>query len=97
MGQPFERRPHACHPLSLRISQRSETTANPRRQKVEAKQTNIQRLEAAGILNVEHFSPADTKVIETITPEEVDVLIRLGKRMGPTAAGAEMMRPNFPV
>jgi len=64
---------------------------------VQAKQTNMQRLEAAGILNAKHFSPADTKVIETITSEEVDVLIRLGKRMGPTAAGAEVMRPNFPV
>lgn len=59
--------------------------------------SNIERLEEAGILNKAHFSDHDTKIIESITDEEVEVLIRLGKKLGKTADGKEHMRPNFPV
>lgn len=61
------------------------------------KQTNVERLSAAGILNADLFSEQDKKTIETITPEEIDVLIRLGKKLGPTPPGREFTRPNFPV
>ena len=61
------------------------------------KQTNVERLSAAGILNADHFSEHDKKTIESITTEEVDVLIKLGKKLGATPAGKELMRPNFPV
>ncbi|HMH13586.1 MAG TPA: hypothetical protein VK578_10800 [Edaphobacter sp.] len=61
------------------------------------KQTNVELLAAAGILNVDHFSEQDKKTIESITPEEIDVLIKLGKKLGPAPAGKEHMRPNFPV
>ena len=64
---------------------------------MQAKQTNIQRLAAAGILNTDHFSQHDTKTIESITTDEIDVLIKLGKKMGPTPIGKEHLRPNFPV
>jgi hypothetical protein len=65
--------------------------------KVQPKQTNVERLAAAGILNADHFSEHDRKTIETITPEEIDVLIKLGKKLGPVPPGREVMRPNFPV
>lgn len=61
------------------------------------KQTNVERLSAAGILNADHFSEQDKKTIESITTEEVDVLIKLGKKLGAAPAGKEHMRPNFPV
>jgi hypothetical protein len=64
---------------------------------VTPKQTNVERLSAAGILNADHFSEHDKKTIESITTEEVDVLIKLGKKLGAAPAGKEHMRPNFPV
>jgi hypothetical protein len=64
---------------------------------VQPKQTNVERLSAAGILNEDHFSEHDKKTIESITTEEIDVLIKLGKKLGPAPAGKEHMRPNFPV
>jgi hypothetical protein len=58
----------------------------------------VELLTAAGILEVEHFSEHDKKVIETITPEEVEVLIKLKKKLGAaTPKTAGVMRPNFPV
>ena len=64
---------------------------------MQPKQTNVERLAAAGILNADHFSEQDRKTIESITSDEIDVLIKLGKKLGPAPAGKEHMRPNFPV
>jgi hypothetical protein len=76
----------------------SEATARFKETKVQPKQTNVELLTAAGILEVEHFSEHDKKVIETITPDEIEVLIRLKKKLGmATAKVAGGMRPNFPV
>jgi hypothetical protein len=36
-------------------------------------------------------------VIDKITDEEIDVLIKLRKRMGEVPKGKEHMRPNVPV
>ena len=62
-----------------------------------AKKTNVELLTEADILSVEHFSESDIKVIDSITPEEIEVLIRLRKKMGAAPAAKAMMRPNFPV
>ena len=59
--------------------------------------SNVEQLEAAGILKSEHFSEHDKKAIESISPEEMEVLIRLKKKLGETPDGKEHMRPNFPV
>ena len=59
--------------------------------------TNIELLEEAGILDPAHFSAEDTKVIESITPEEIEVLIRLRKKLGPAPMAMAAQRPNFPV
>jgi hypothetical protein len=60
-------------------------------------QAKIERLHEAGVIVAENFSDSDKKVIEQITDEEVDVLIRLRKRMGEVPKGKDHMRPNVPV
>lgn len=62
-----------------------------------ATKTNVERLEEAGILKQEHFSEHDKKQIESISPEEIDVLIKLRKKLGAAPEGKDHMRPNFPV
>ncbi len=57
--------------------------------------SNIQRLEEAGILKNEHFNDHDKKLIESITVEEVEVLIKLRGKMGESPSGKEHMRPNI--
>ena len=59
--------------------------------------SNIDRLAEANILNADHFTEHDSKAIESISPEEIDVLIKLRKKLGEAPAGKEHMRPNFPV
>ena len=59
--------------------------------------TNVQQLEEAGILESAHFSAEDVKVIESITPEEIAVLIKLRKKLGPAPIANANQRPNFPV
>ena len=59
--------------------------------------SNIERLAEANILNADHFSEHDRKAIESISSEEIDVLVKLRKKLGEAPAGKEHMRPNFPV
>ena len=59
--------------------------------------TNVELLEEAGVLEPAHFSPEDIKVIESITPEEIAVLIKLRKKLGPAPLATANQRPNFPV
>ena len=60
-------------------------------------QSNLDRLHKAGVIVADHFSESDKKVIEKITDEEVEVLIKLRKKLGETPAGKEHMRPNIAV
>jgi hypothetical protein len=60
-------------------------------------QGKIERLHEAGIIVADHFSDNDKKVIDQITDEEVDVLIKLRKRMGEAPKGKDHMRPNIAV
>jgi len=64
---------------------------------VSTQKSNIERLAEAHILNADHFSDHDKKTIESISPEEIEVLIKLRKKLGEAPAGKEHMRPNFPV
>ena len=57
----------------------------------------LERLHDAGVIIADHFSDSDKKVIEQITDEEVDVLIKLRKKMGDAPKGKEHMRPNIAV
>ena len=59
--------------------------------------SKIQRLHEAGIIVADHFSEGDKQVIDQITDEEIDVLIKLRQRMGAVPEGKEHLRPNIPV
>ena len=56
---------------------------------------NILRLEQAGLLKAEHFSDADRKILEGMSAEEVDVLIRLKAKLGAAPEGKDHLRPNI--
>jgi hypothetical protein len=60
-------------------------------------QSKIERLHAAGIIVADHFSESDKKVIDQITDEEVEVLIKLRKKVGEAPKGKDHMRPNIAV
>jgi len=57
--------------------------------------SKLQRLEEAGILERRHFSDVEMKMLDNITDEEIDVLIRLRKKMGAAPEGKEKIRPNI--
>ncbi len=56
---------------------------------------NILRLEKAGLLKVEQFSDADRKVLDGMSDEEVDVLVRLKDKLGAAPEGKDHLRPNI--
>ncbi|HTV04745.1 MAG TPA: aroma-sacti cluster domain-containing protein [Acidobacteriaceae bacterium] len=60
-------------------------------------ESKLQRLHEAGIIVAQKFSESDKKVIEQITDEEIDVLVKLRKRMGSVPEGKDHLRPNIPV
>lgn len=58
-------------------------------------ESNVERLHAAGIIVAENFSESDKKVIEAITDEEIEVLIKLRKKLGDVPTDKGHMRPNI--
>ncbi len=59
--------------------------------------SNFERLQDAGIIVGQQFSASDKQIVDKITDEEVDVLIKLKKKMGAVPEGKGHMRPNMPV
>lgn len=60
-------------------------------------ESKVQRLHDAGIIVAEHFSASDKQVIDQITDEEIEVLIKLRQKMGTVPEGKEHLRPNIAV
>ena len=60
-----------------------------------SEKSKIDQLEDAGILERRHFSPEEMKLVDSITTEEIEVLIRLRKKMGGTEEGKHHIRPNI--
>jgi hypothetical protein len=60
-------------------------------------ESKVQRLHDAGIIVAAHFSESDKQVIDQITDEEIDVLIKLRQKMGTVPEGKEHLRPNIAV
>ena len=58
-------------------------------------QARLQKLEDAGILQKQNFTPEELALVAKITDEEVDVLIRLRKKVGAPADDKPHVRPNF--
>lgn len=60
-------------------------------------ESKIQRLHDAGIITAEHFSGSDRHIIEKLTDEEVETLVKLRAKMGAVPHGKDHLRPNIPV
>ncbi len=58
-------------------------------------QVKLQRLEDAGILDRRHFSDDELALVAGITDDEIDVLLRLRQRLGPSTPDKNHIRPNF--
>ncbi len=57
--------------------------------------SKLEKLEAAGIIESRHFSADELKLVDTITDEEIEVLIQLRKKMGAAPEGKHHIRPNI--
>lgn len=64
---------------------------------METMESKIQRLHDAGIIAAHQFSESDKQIIDKLTDEEIDTLIKLRKKMGAVPEGKEHLRPNIPV
>lgn len=60
-------------------------------------ESKVQRLHDAGIIVAAHFSESDKQLIDQITDEEIEVLIKLRQKMGTVPEGKEHLRPNIAV
>lgn len=60
-------------------------------------ESKIQRLHEAGIIVAQHFSESDKQIIDQITDEEIEVLIKLRQKTGKVPEGKEHLRPNIAV
>jgi hypothetical protein len=58
-------------------------------------QSKLQRLQSAGILEQRPFTADEMTMIETITDDEVDVLVRLRERLGAPGSNQQHIRPNI--
>jgi hypothetical protein len=58
---------------------------------------NFERLHEAGIIAGEKFSEHDKALIDKITDEEVEVLIKLRQKMGSVPDGKQHLRPNIAI
>jgi len=60
----------------------------------------LERLKKAGVYADEitpEITDQEKAVLQRLTDDEVETLIRMRRRFGPTAKGREKMRPNFPL
>jgi hypothetical protein len=58
-------------------------------------QSKLQKLEDAGILEKRQFTPEELAQVAKISDEEIEVLIRLRKRLGAPAEDKHHIRPNI--
>jgi NADH/NAD ratio-sensing transcriptional regulator Rex len=58
-------------------------------------QSKLQRLEDAGILERKNFTPEELTLVDQITDDEIDVLVRLRQKLGAPAADKNHIRPNI--
>ena len=58
-------------------------------------QAKLNKLEDAGILEKRQFAPEELALVAKISDEEVEVLVKLRKRLGAPAADKHHIRPNI--
>ncbi|MDE1176069.1 MAG: hypothetical protein PW789_05620 [Edaphobacter sp.] len=61
------------------------------------KKTNIEKLTAAGVIPQEHAGKHNHKVINKLSPTEVNTLIKLRSKLGALKPEDDALSPNFPV
>jgi hypothetical protein len=59
--------------------------------------SNLKRLKDEGVYTAGDISPEEEQLVQSLTTEEVDMLIQLRQKLGPTAAGRDKIRPCFPL
>jgi hypothetical protein len=64
---------------------------------VSNKPSNLERLKEEGVYTAENIDPEEEKLVESMTIDEVEMLISLHGKLGGTAKGREKFRPNFPL
>lgn len=57
--------------------------------------SNLDRLQDAGLLNPDDLNDHAKDAIETMSADEVEMLIHLRSKMGAAPKGSELMRPNI--
>jgi hypothetical protein len=67
----------------------------PTKRKTAKKQTHFERLRDAGLLEEKHFTEREKKVVNRMSRQEVNMLIRMRRKRGPAPKGREKIRPNF--
>ncbi len=58
-------------------------------------QTKLQKLEDAGILDRRLFTAEEVALVDKISDDEIDVLVRLRQKLGPSDDAKSHIRPNF--
>lgn len=69
-----------------------KSAAKPRASR---KKSNLERLEAGGVVDPKHLTAREAKLIEKMSASEVNALLRLRKKRG--AASRHEVRPNIVV
>lgn len=63
--------------------------------KPKKKTSNVERLEAAGVLVSEQYTDEDKKTVEKLSGAEVSALIKMRKKRGAAPEGKHHLRPNI--
>lgn len=59
--------------------------------------SNLQRLQENGVYDADKITPEEAELVQSMTAEEVDMLIHLHEKLGGTGEDREEIRPNFPL
>jgi hypothetical protein len=59
------------------------------------KTTHFERLRDAGLLEEKHFTGREKKIVNRMSRQEVNTLIRMRRKRGAVRKGREKIRPNI--
>lgn len=60
-------------------------------------QSNLERLKDKGVYTADDITPEEEELVQSLTTDEVNMLIHLHEKLGPTARGRDKIRPCFPL
>jgi hypothetical protein len=59
--------------------------------------SNLRRLRDEGVYTADDITPEEEELVQSLTTDEVNMLIHLHEKLGPTAEGRDKIRPCFPL